>query len=84
MSGLHKLQLHIATNKQAAESTISVMLNAANVKDKTEYTIPPMEIDARPSVEGQAVYVASEPPLRLFDKQLVDERESLVWAIENR
>ncbi len=81
--GQHNLQLHIATNEEATESTITVMVNAANSKDKSEYTIPAMEIDASPSVAGQAVYVVSKPPLRLFDKQLVDQKQKLVWVIES-
>ena len=43
-----------------------------------------MEIDESPSVAGQAVYIASKPPLRLFDKPLMNANESLVWVIENR
>ncbi len=82
--GQHSLQLHIATNREETESTIAVLLNKANFKDKSEYVIPPMVIDASPSVANQAVYVASKPPLRLFDKPLADPSQSLVWVIESR
>jgi hypothetical protein len=82
--GQHNLQLQIATNKEGTESTVSVMVDAANIKDKTEYVIAPMEIDARPSVAAQAVYVASKPPLRLLDKQLAEAKQRLVWVIESR
>ena len=60
-----------------------IMLDAADIKDKTEYAIERMEIDDRESVAGQSVYIASPPPLRLFDKQLADPNHSLVWAIES-
>jgi hypothetical protein len=82
--GQHKLQLHVATNEEETESTLTVMVDASDVKDNTKYTIPPMKIDASPSVAGQRVYVASKPPVRLFDKQLVDQNQSLVWVIESR
>ena len=33
-------------------------------------------------VAGQAVFVASKPPLRLPENRLADEEQSLEWVIE--
>ncbi len=81
--GQHSFQLQVDPAGQSeSNSKLVVMLDASDTTNKTEYRIPRMQIDDRPSVAGQGVYVASEPPLKLFDKRLADDKQSVVWVIE--
>jgi hypothetical protein len=82
-AGQHNFQLQIAPEGQTeSTSKLVTMFDASGVSDKTEFTIERMEIDDSESVTGQLVYVASESPLRLFDKQLANPMRSLLWVIE--
>ncbi len=77
----HSLQMQIDPDSQTeAEST--VRFRAGTGQDDLTFTIPRMEIDASPSVADQPVAVSGKAPVRLFDKMLVDDKQSLVLKIE--
>lgn len=80
--GQHNLQLQIDPSKQTeTQSTLRIRIDGGN-KDEIVKTIPRLEIDDRPSVEGQSVAVSKPPPLSLFDKSLANGKSRLKWVLE--
>jgi hypothetical protein len=77
----HNLQLHVESARAGAASTVSLRVNTGD-EGQQEFDIPRMAIDDRPSVAGQPVLVAANIPIRLFDKPLEADGQSLVWRID--
>ena len=80
--GQHNLQLQVDPTKQTeSESTVRIRVDGGN-DDEQVITISRLEIDARPSVEGQSVAESRPAPLRLFDKTLADNKSRLTWILD--
>ncbi len=81
-AGMHSLQLHFADTQNDKVSKLKITVDVAANKKTDEHLSSHIPVDASPTVKGQGVVAIAEGTLRLFDKKLDYEQQSLVWMVE--